>query len=77
MKPTTHIGTLTIGGQEYTLKTQYPLGKRRANYWIATVIDQDGDETAFASDEALAKWVQQQELAASWRKVMRALAATR
>ncbi len=77
MKPTTQIGTLTVGGQEYTLKTQYPLGKRRANYWIATVTDKDGDEMAFASDEALAKWMQQQELAASWRKVMRALAATR
>jgi hypothetical protein len=77
MKQVTHTGTLTVGGKEYTLKTQYPLGKRRANYWIASVIDADGDETAFASDEALAKWMQQQELAASWRKVMRALAAVR
>jgi hypothetical protein len=77
MKATTHTGTITVGGKDYTLKTQYPLGKRRANYWIASVIDADGDETAFASDEALAKWMQQQELAASWRKVMRALAAAR
>jgi hypothetical protein len=77
MKQVTHTGTITVGGREYILKTQYPLGKRRANYWIASVTDADGDETAFASDEALAKWMQQQELAASWRKVMRALAAVR
>lgn len=74
---TTTTGIITVAGQDYTLKTQYPLGKRRANYWIATITDKDGDETAFASDEALAKWMHQQELAASWRKVMRALAAAR
>lgn len=74
---TTTTGIITVAGQDYTLKTQYPLGKRRANYWIATITDKDGDEMAFASDEALAKWMHQQELAASWRKVMRALAATR
>jgi hypothetical protein len=37
------------------------------------VIDADGDETAFATDEALAKWMQQQELVASWRKVWQAV----
>jgi hypothetical protein len=71
MKTTT--GIITVAGQDYTLKTQYPLGKRRANYWIATVTDRDGDETAFATDEALAKWMQQQELVASWRKVWQAV----